>query len=179
MTVQINANQFSLKYIPEEDRMLFCVTISAEHEIGTLLTRRIARWLIDALMKHAPDAQIASDAAKEDAAARGKGPEGERAREGKDNKENREAREEKPRALAVPPKLVREVKIAPRENGDLALIFNTGEQQIVLDVAAGRILTIVEIFLDLAGKAGWDFAGIPPKPAKTVTTESEARKVLH
>lgn len=178
MTVQINANQFSLKYIPDEDRMLFCVTISAEHEIGTLLTRRITRWLIDALMKQAPPSAAA--VTKEDIT---KAPANETAPAAGENKpagESRETREEKPRALAVPPKLVREVKVAPRENGDLALVFLTGEQQIVLDIAVARIVPVAEIFLDLAGKAGWDFAGAAHKPAKPATAEAEPHgKVLH
>jgi hypothetical protein len=175
MTVQINANQFSLKYIPDEDRMLFCVTISAEHEIGTLLTRRLTRWLIDALMKQAPPSaatvtkeDITTPAANEPSPAAG------------ENKPAGESREEKPRALAVPPRLVREVKVAPRESGDVALVFLTGEQQIVLDIAAARIVPVAEIFLDLAGKAGWDFAGVAAKPVKPAPAEAEPHgKVLH
>jgi len=166
MSVQINANQFSLKYVPDEDRMLFCVTISPEHEIGVYLTRRIARWLIDGLMKHAPEAQSAGEVARQEEAAR----------QGKDN---RPAQEEKPRALAVPPRLVREVKIAPRENGGLALVVNNGEQQIVLEVAANRILVVADIFLDLAGKAGWDFAAPPRRPVSPPAEEGETRKMLH
>ncbi len=177
MPVQINANQFSLKYNPDEDRMLFCVTISAEHEIGTLLTRRMTRWLIDALMKHAPETpsaaalgkdDIAKPAAKEQAAA----PEGARP--------PAEAREEKPRTLAFAPRLVREVKVAPREKGDVALVFLTGEQQIVLDIASARIAAVAEIFLDLAARAGWDFAGAPAKPAGQTSGEPQPQgKVLH
>lgn len=175
MSVQINANQFSLKYIPDEDRMLFCVTISAEHEIGTLLTRRLARWLIDALMKQAPPIaavmtkdDISKPAASEPAAAAGGA------------KPSGETQEEKPRTLAVPPRLVREIKLAPRDSGDVALVFLTGEQQIVLDIAAPRIVAVAEIFLDLAGKAGWDFAGSPPKPARPVAAEAEPQgKILH
>lgn len=177
MTVQINANQFSLKYIPDEDRMLFCVTISAEHEIGTLLTRRLTRWLIDALIKQAPPSaatvtkeDITKPVASEPSSAAGAG----------EAKPAGESREEKPRTLAVPPKLVREVKVAPRESGDVALVFLTGEQQIVLDIAAARIVPVAEIFLDLAGKAGWDFAGQPQKPAKPATAGTEPHgKLLH
>lgn len=178
MTVQINANQFSLKYNPDEDRMLFCVTISAEHEIGTLLTRRLTRWLIDALMKHAPPS--AATVTKEDITKPAAGESGSGAGEDTPAGEPREAREEKPRTLAVPPKLVREVKVVPRESGDVALVFLTGEQQIVLDIAAARLVPVAEIFLDLAGKAGWDFAGAVPKPVKPASAEAEPHgKILH
>ena len=176
MSVQINANQFSLKYVPDEDRMIFCVTISSEHEIGTLLTRRITRWLIEALIKHAPQAAQAvsvEDMVKQqapDAPASG----------ANEAREPKEAREEKPRTLAMPPKLVREVKIAPRENGDIALVFNTAEQQIVLDIASPRILAVSEIFLDLAAKAGWDFAGPAPRAITPTPAEAEPHgKLLH
>jgi hypothetical protein len=161
MTVRINANQFSLKYLPDEDRLLFSVAMSPEHELGVLLTRRLTRSFTDALCKHAPAGEAAAAAP---AATQQQGAE----------------KKEEPRAktLAVPPRLVREIHLAPKENGDIAIAFDNGEQQLVLDVSANRIAAVTGIFLDLASRAGWNFTDIASQPAQAAAADLRG-KVLH
>jgi len=164
MTVRINANQFSLKYLADEDRLLFSVAMSSEHELGVLLTRRLTRNFVDALMKHAPEAQIAQKS--DEAHAESGGRPG-------------EAKEEtRVKSLAFPPRLVREIKIVPKDGGDCAIVLNNGEQQLVLEVAAQRILRVTEIFLEISRKAGWDFSELAAEPRKQPGTELQG-KVLH
>jgi len=162
MTVQINANQFSLKYLADEDRLLFSVAMSSEHELGVFLTRRLTRLFADALIKHVPDIQPAPEP---EAAPRQAG-------EGKE--------EPRARTLAFPPRLVREIKIVPKDGGDIAIVLDNGEQQLVLDVMAQRILKVTRIFLDISAKAGWDFGDLASRPGEPAHGESERRgKVLH
>lgn len=59
--------------------------------------------------------------------------------------------------LAVPPKLIQQVTIAPQEDGMLALVFDHPEQILTLAIDAGRLHMVIETLVRTAERAEWDF----------------------
>jgi len=78
--------------------------------------------------------------------------------EGHIRDENRNAQDAK--ALAAPLRLVQEVKLVSKKDGGVSLVFDNREQMLTIEVAADRIHPVIETFLRIAERAGWDFPPI-------------------
>jgi hypothetical protein len=156
MKVQINAQAYHLRYLPEEDRILLSVGVPPGRAFGVVLTRRFTRFLLEALAKIAGErGRVPAGAnpvlrdtlldfehsqAVANAVAEG---------------QMRDEKREEP--LAMPPKLIRQLTIAPKNNGALALVFDDPDQLLTIDVGPDRLHMVIETFVRMSERAGWDF----------------------
>jgi hypothetical protein len=171
MTVklQIDAQSYHLRYLPSEDRLLLSVSAPENREFGVFLTRRLAHGLLKALAKMASERGAAGtgvnpalrdtildfEHSKAVAAAVAQGTMRE---------------EQRDTQLTVPPKLMHQVTIAPKQDGSLSLVFDHPEQILTLAISGERLHMVIETFVRIAERADWDF---PPlagwlDPAKQV-----------
>jgi hypothetical protein len=159
MTMQVTAQIYHLRHLLKEDRVLIAVDISPQQEFAMLITRRMLRNLVSALAKMVTD-RAASMGAHRDtildfehsssvAAALA---------EGHIRDENRNP--EQAKELAVPLRLVQEIKVLSKKDGGASLLFSNGEQVLTLEISRDRIHVVIETFLKIAERAGWDFPSI-------------------
>jgi hypothetical protein len=179
MTPQITAQAYHLRYIADEDRILLSVDLSPQHELAMPLTRRLTRNLLTALAKIVAE--------RGEAAAGGNPMMRDTILDFEHNQsvanavaEGNMRNESVEKPPAVAPMLVREVKIVPKPDGGFALVFDNSAQLLTLEVAADRIHMVIETFVQMAERSGWDFPPIASwlDPAKTAVT-SAAKKTLN
>ncbi|GEM_PF-2449418 len=159
MTLQVTAHSYHLRHLIEEDRLLIAVDISAEHELAMLLTRRLTRNLVSAMAK------MVADRAPQPGPIRDTVLDFEHSHavatamaEGHMREENRNP--EQPKQLAAPLRLVQEVKLGPKKDGGVSLLFDNREQVLVIEISGDRMHMVIETFLQIAERAGWDFPPI-------------------
>lgn len=158
MKPQINAQSYHLRYQLDEDRILLSVDLSPEHEFAMAITRRLTRNLVAALAKFIADRGQVPDVnpslrdtildfqhSQSVATA---------IAQGNMRDENRQ------KQPAVPLRLVHEVKLVPKPDGGLSLVFDNSEQLLAVEVAAERMHMVIATFLQMAERAGWDFPPI-------------------
>lgn len=159
MTLKITAQTYHLRHLVEEDRVVVVVDVPPQNELAMLLTRRLLRNLVSALAKLITDRAAQMGALRDTildfehsnsvAAALA---------EGHMRDENRNPQQSKP--LAAPLRLVKEIKLLAKKHGGLSLVFDNREQVLVIEVASDRIHMVIETFLQIAERAGWDFPPI-------------------
>jgi hypothetical protein len=158
MKLQITANAYHLRYAADDDRIVLSVDISSEQELGMAITRRLTRNFIAALAKfvaeRVPAAKAPTPIIREtildfehSASVANAVAEG-------NMRETPRETEKKP---IGPPSLVREVKLVPKPDGGLGLVFDDNERLLTLDVAPERLHMVIETFVQIAERAGWDF----------------------
>jgi hypothetical protein len=169
VSIQITAQSYHLRYLAEEDRVLFSVDVAQGQEIGIALTRRFTRNFLAAFAKFVSE-RVRLEA-KHDSAARDAILDMEHNRSVADAIAKGSMREgPQPPAFPIPtPKLVQEAKFVSNERGGLALVFLNSEHRLVLEVGPGRIHMVLETFVKIAERAGWDFPPIASwlDPAKS------------
>ena len=157
--MQVTAQVYHLRHLVQEDRVLLAVDISPQHELAMLITRRLLRNVVTALAKMVTERAGAMGAMRDTildfehssrvASALA---------EGHIRDENRNPQEAK--QLAAPLRLVQEVKVVSKKDGGVSLVFDNREQMLTLEVAPDRVHVVIETFLKIAGRAGWDFPPI-------------------
>lgn len=179
MSDPINSQTYSLKYLPEEDRLLLSMEINPEQEWAVLVTRSLIKKLLGALasiLENRPSQatgqsghlrhsilQFEHSTAVDVSAARGE-----------TRKEERPAR-----TLLAPPRLAREIKLTPKEDGSVVMIFDDGDRNLTVDLTAARVHVFIGIVLELAGGAGWDFPTIASWLAGAAPDAAPAHVQLH
>jgi hypothetical protein len=154
--MQVTAQIYHLRHLVKEDRVVIAVDISPEQELAMLITRRLLRKLVSAIAKIVTDRAASMGAMRdtildfEHSSSVAKA-----LAEGHIRDENRKADEEK--QLVAPMRLVEEVKLVPKNDGGLSVIFDNREQMLTIEISANRIHVVIETFLNLAQRAGWDF----------------------
>jgi hypothetical protein len=157
--MQVSAQIYHLRHLLKEDRVIVAADISPEQELAMLITRRMLRNLVTALAKVVTDRAASMGAMRDTildfehsssvaAAVAG----------GHIRDENRQP--EQGKQLAAPLSLVQEVKVLSKKDGGLSLVFDNREQVLTIEVAADRIHVVIETFLKIADRAGWDFPPI-------------------
>jgi hypothetical protein len=157
--VRLAAQAYHLRYLPAEDRIVLSVDVSPECELCVPITRRLTRSLVMELAKLLSDRARAGSAedprlreamldlhhsqSLDDALAQGT---------------MREEARQKP--LSVPAQPVRKVNILEKPNGTIALVFDTSEQVLTVDVTPQRLHVVLFTFVRMAERAGWDFPPI-------------------
>lgn len=183
MTLQVTAHAYHLRYVTEEDRIVVAVDISPEHELAMPMTRRLTRNLLGAMAKMASDKGQASVPAGTPPLVRDTILDFEHSQSVAaavaEGHMRNETPREKPPTMPMPMRLVHEVKLVPRNNGGIALVFENGEQQLILEIAPERIHMVIETFVQMAERAGWDF---PPMaswldPAKTAVASAPGKSL--
>jgi hypothetical protein len=177
MKPQINAQSYHLRYELEEDRVLLSVDLSPEHELAMALTRRLTRNFVAALAKFIADRGQVPDVnpglrdtildfqhSQSVATAIAQG-------------NMRDENRQKPPAM--PPRLVREVKIVPKPDAGLALVFDNSEQLLVVEVAPERIHMVIATFVQISERAGWDFPPIASWLDASKSVEAPAGRVVN
>jgi hypothetical protein len=146
---------FHLSYDGEEDRILIAVDVDPGRRYAMALTRRLAKLVLGALADLS-DKRSASSAqtdprhrdtvlnfehasAVEAALASG------------DTKTHQPAK-----PFVQPARIVREVKLTPRDDGDIVMVFYDRNQVLTLDLPPARVHSFMAGVLDLAASAGWD-----------------------
>ena len=184
MSPQITAYSYHLRFLADEDRIIIAVDLSPEHELAMLLTRRLTRNLLAALAKMMSDRGPAAAVAKDPVTAAANPVLRDTILDFEHSQSvatavaeghmRNETREKPP---AVPPRLVREVKIVPKPDSGLALIFGTGEQVLALEIAPDRIHMVIETFVQMAERAGWHFPPIASwlDPAKAAASPPQGK----
>jgi hypothetical protein len=169
MSVQVTAQRYHLRYLPDEDRILFSVDIAEGQELGVALTRRFTRNFLGAFTKFV--AERVRPEARQDSAVRDTMLNMEYSRSVADAIARGSMRDEpKPASLPIAqPRLVQEVKLVPNDKGGMALVFVNPEHRLVLEVGPDRIHMVLETFVKMAERAGWDFPPIAAwlDPAKS------------
>jgi hypothetical protein len=181
MTLQVTAHSYHLRYAVDEDRILVSVDISPEHELAMPMTRRLTRNLLAAMAKMASDRGPASVPAGAPPLVRDTILDFEHSQSvatavAEGHMRNEPPRE-KPPSMPMPMRLVREVKLVPRNNGGIALVFENGEQQLILEIAPERIHMVIETFVQMAERAGWHFPPIASwlDPAKAAASPPQGK----
>jgi len=152
---QINAQSYHLRYSPDEDRLLVAVDLSPERELAMLVTRRLTRNLIGALAKFVSDRGPVPGA---NAALRETLLDFEHGHAVAAAKAEGQMRDEtRIRQAALPVRLVHEVKLVPKNEGGLFLVFDNQEQLLSIEIASDRIHMVIDTFVQIAERAGWDF----------------------
>jgi hypothetical protein len=157
--MQVTAQVYHLRHVLKEDRVLIAVDISPQQEFAMLITRRMLRNLVSALAKLVTD-RAASMGALRDTILDFKHSSSVAAAlaEGHIRDENRNP--EQAKQFAVPLRLLQEVKLVSKKDGGVSLILSNGEQVLTLEVSADRVHVVIETFLKIAERAGWDFPPI-------------------
>ncbi len=175
MTVktQINAAGYRLTYLPDEDRLLVCVNLQPACVIGMQMTRRLTRGLIAALVKMVSErgAPQASDPRLRDTIL-----DFEHSQQVAAQKAEGNLRDVKNEAPPILMRQVKEVHLAPKPEGGLTLLFDNAEQVIAVDVQADRLHMVIETFVQMAERAGWDF---PPMAAWLDAPKAPAPKTVN
>ncbi len=154
--MHITAQGFNLRYAPDEDRVLLSVVLPDGQDLSLPITRRLTRSLVDALAKIAADdkrlpAGIAPQFHETVLDFQHSQSVAEAVAEG-------HMRETPPPAAPVHvARLVHEVQITPKADGSLSLVFNNSEQALTIEVEAARLHIVIETFVQIADRAGWDF----------------------
>ena len=177
MKPQINAQSYHLRYSSDEDRLLLSVDLSPESELAMLVTRRLTRNLIGALAKFVSDRGPVPGANSNLRETLLDFEHGHAVAAAKAEGQMRE--ETRIKHPAVPVKLVHEVKLVPKPEGGLTLLFDNNEQLLAIDVAFDRLHMVIETIVQMAERAGWDFPPIASwlDPAKGA--EPEAGRVIN
>jgi hypothetical protein len=157
--MQVTAQVYHLRHVLKEDRVLIAVDISPQQEFAMLITRRMLRNLVSALAKLVTD-RAASMGALRDTILDFKHSSSVAAAlaEGHIRDENRNP--EQAKQFVVPLRLLQEVKLVSKKDGGVSLILSNGEQVLTLEVSADRVHVVIETFLKIAERAGWDFPPI-------------------
>ncbi len=157
--LQISARTYRLRYVAEEDRLLLSVDLSPQGEIALAVTRRMTRKLVAALAKFVSERSRFGQEANP--LLRDTVLEFEHTQSvAKALAEGKLRTETSDKALTIAAKPVRNVNMAAKSEGGLALTFDTSEQAITLHVAPQRIHMVISMFLRMAERAGWDFPPI-------------------
>lgn len=159
MKVQISAQAYHLRYVPEEDRILLLVELSSSSDLAMPMTRRLTRNLITALAKLVAgrtQAGLAGNPLARDTVLNFEYSQSvaQAIAQGNMRDESRE------KEVTVSSKPVREVNIVPKSNGDVALVFDNTEQALTLEVSADRIHIVISTFVRMAERAEWNFPAI-------------------
>jgi len=179
----VNAPQhttaFHLSYDGHEDRILIAVDVDAERRYAMGLTRRLAKLVL---------ASLAELSAKRSASAVGADPRHhdtlltfehssavEAAFASGDTKRHQPAK-----PLVQPARPVHEVKLTPRDSGDILISFDDQQRTLTLDLGPARIHSFMAGILDLAAQAGWDLPVIAAWLEHAGTSETTgAARVVH
>ena len=157
--MQVTAQVYHLRHLLKEDRVVIAADISPEQELAMLITRRLLRQLVSLMVKVVTDRAASMGAMRdtildfEHSSSVAKA-----LAEGHIRDENRNPNEDK--QLAAPLRLVEEIKLVPKNDGGLSLTFDNREQVLTIEISANRIHVVIETFLNLAQRAGWDFPPI-------------------
>lgn len=136
--------------------MLLSASVPGSGEFGVFLTRRLTLGLLRALAKIV--GEKGAEKAGDNPILRDTILDFEHSKQVADAFAQGALREEKRDIqMAVPPKLVQQVTIAPREDGLLALVFDHPEQILTLAIETGRLHMVIETFVRTAERAEWDF----------------------
>lgn len=148
MTAQASSANFHLSYNAEEDRLLVSVDVAPEQEYAMALTRRLAKLLVGALADmqvHRKveivgknpllrDTVLNFEHATAVAAAISSG-------------ETKINEQRKP--LLAPPRLIREIKLTPKEDGGSLVVLDDKQQVLKIDMSPQRVHSF------MAGVSSW------------------------
>ncbi len=150
---------FHLSYDREEDRIVIAVDVDAGRRYGMALTRRLAKLMLGALADcagkhsagfahadpHQRDTVLTFEHASAVEAALASG-------------ETKTHQPVKP--FVRPARLVHEVKLTPKDDGDVAMALYDRNQVLTLDLSPARMHSFMAGLLELAAAAGWDLPRI-------------------
>jgi hypothetical protein len=180
MIAPTSTSIFHLNYDAEEDRLLVSIDVADGKVYAMAMTRRLAKLLVGALadMHASRRAKALGDHAlvrdtmlnfeHEQAVAEGFSSGGTRANQPK-------------KPLAAPPRLVREIKLTPRDDGGTVMVFDDKERALTFDLDRQRVHSFMAGVLDLAQHARWDLPVIAAwlERAGAGDPYSPAPKVVH
>jgi hypothetical protein len=146
---------FHLSYDSGEDRILVAIDVESERRYAMALTRRLAKLVLAALAdfagKHSAssartdpqhrDTVLNFEHSSAVAAALASG----------DTKTHQPGK-----PLVEPPRLIREVKLTPKEGGAILVTLYDGQRTLTLELDQPRIHSFMAGVLELAAGAGWD-----------------------
>jgi hypothetical protein len=155
MTADATSGNFHLSYDAEEDRLLVSVDVASDQHYAMALTRRLAKLLLGALAQRQVNARadalgknqllrdtvLTFEHAQAVAAAMSSG----------DTKRNQP---KKP--LLAPPRLIREIKLAPKEDGGVIIVLDDKTRIMTIELNRARAHSFMAGVLDLAAGAAWD-----------------------
>lgn len=177
MTAPAQPTAFHLSYDAEEDRILIAVDIDAGRRYGMGLTRRLVKLVLAALADLAVKRSEAAGAA--DPQHRDIVLNFEHARAVATGLASGDTRRHEPqKPLEQPARLVREVKLTPREGG-VTLACDDRQRMLTLELPLARVHSFMAGMLDLAAGAGWDLPLIATWLDRAGTSDAGAPRVVH
>lgn len=177
MIAPVSSGIFHLGHDPEEDRLLVSIDVADGKVYAMAMTRRLAKLLIGSLAdmhasrrgKALADQPLARDTMlnfeHEQAVAESFSSGGTRANQPK-------------KPLVAPPRLVREIKLTPREDGGIVMVLDDKERALTFDLDQQRVHSFMAGVLDLAQRAQWDLPVIAAW-LERAGAYSPAPKVVH
>jgi hypothetical protein len=155
MTAQATAGNFHLGYDAEEDRLLVSIDVAGDQHYAMALTRRLAKLLVGALA----EMQV-----RQRADAAGKPPQwrdtvlnfehAQAVAAGMSSGDTKLNQPKKP--LLAPPRIIREIKLTPKEHGGVIMILDDKNQILTIDLTRARAHSFMAGVLDIAARAAWD-----------------------
>jgi hypothetical protein len=181
MTADTTSDNFHLSYDAEEDRLLVAIDVTGDQHYAMALTRRLAKLLLGALAQIQVNARadavgknqllrdtvLTFEHAQAVAAAMSSG----------DTKLNQP---KKP--LLAPPRLIREIKLAPKEDGGGVIMSLDDKNRIMtIDMNRARAHSFMAGVLDMATGAAWDLPVIATWLERVADddTAAAAPRVVH
>ncbi|HXQ49869.1 MAG TPA: hypothetical protein VN802_02140 [Stellaceae bacterium] len=148
-------SNFHLNYDPEEDRLLVSVDLPDGKEYAMAMTRRLAKLLVGALADMHASRRAKALGSHQQMRDTVLSFEHERAvAEGFSSGGTRSNLPKKP--LFAPPRLVREVKLTPRDDGGTTMVLDDKARALTFDLNQPRLHSFMAGVLDLAAHAHWD-----------------------
>ncbi len=155
MSAPQQTTAFHLSYDGQEDRILIAVDVDSGRRYAMALTRRLAKLVLGALADLSGKRSLGS--AHADPQHRDTVLNFEHASAVEAALASGETKTHQPgKPLVQPARLVREVKLTPRDDGDIVLSFYDRNQVLTLDLAPPRVHSFMAGLLGLAASAGWD-----------------------
>jgi hypothetical protein len=174
----VGGPQFHLSYDAEEDRLLLAVDVTAERRYAMALTRRLVKLVLGGLA----DLHAKSHAAKAiaDPQLRDTMLNFEHAQAVAQNLASGDIRTHQPtKPLVEPARLVREIKLTPRNDGGIVISCDDKARVLTLDLEPSRVHSFMAGVIDLATGAAWDLPVVATWLDRARATDTSTARVMH
>lgn len=177
--MSLPSGAFHMRHDAQEDRVLVLIDVAPDRHYAMALTRRLLKQLLGALadMRARVRSGAADDAARRDAVL---GFEHAHAvARGFSSGETR--RSEPVKALVAAPRLIREIKLTPRPDRGVVLVFDDRDKSATIELDPDRLHSFMAALLDIAATAGWDLPRIAAwlERASAAEAADTAPKLMH
>jgi len=169
---------FHLSYDAEEDRILIAVDVDPGRRYAMALTRRLAKLVLGALADFA--GRHSAGSAQTDPQRRDTVLTFEHSSAVEAALASGETKTHQPaKPFVQPARLVREVKLTPKDDGDVVMALFDRNQVLTLDLSPARMHSFMAGLLELAASAGWDLPRIAAWLDRAKSAEPATPRVVH